>query len=348
MILNLYIRKKTIQSICLVMLVFALLNNFIYISMQLANGRGFNLNVLTYALCLTPRNIYKALTVIVLVSGALVLYRFQESKEWLIMSSFGNSHRRLVVNVIMIQFFFILVMAYVGETLAIDLERFAKQKGTYVASKGSVMWNFNNLWFKEGDTFIHVGRVKNDHTLANIDQFKMKNNDLIQYTYAKEANFIKPGSWELKSVQVYDPRRVHQSNSLSKKLWQTGLHPSVLEVASESETNKRLSLHKLFLAIWNSKNLGILSEDAVSDFFQRVTKPFLSLASLCCIAPLLIGSRPRGIQSAELVKLFVLIVSLVGLQQIEMPPNLQLYMMLAQTMVIVVGALVMMTVNRIR
>lgn len=346
MLLNLYIRKKTIQSICLVMLIFALLNNFIYISMQLANGKGFNLAVLTYSLCLTPRNIYKALTIIVLISGALVLYRFQESKEWLIMSSFGNSNRRLIVNVLMIQFFFILIMAYVGETLAIDLERYAKKQGTYAASQGAIWWHFNNLWFKEGDTFIHVGRVLNDEKLQNIDLFKLKDNDLVQYTFAREATFIKSGEWQLNSVKTYDPKRIGYSDSYREKIWKTGLHPSVLEVASE--TNKRLSLQKLFLAIWNSKNLGILSEDAFSDFFQRVTKPFISLASLCCIAPLLMRSRPRGIQNSEMIKLFSGILVLVGLQQIEVPPHAQMYMMLVQSMVIVLGALFMMTVNRVR
>ena len=120
----------------------------------------------------------------------------------------------------------------------------------------------------------------------------------------------------------------------------------MLEVASE--TNKRLSLQKLFFAIWNSKNLGILSEDAFSDFFQRVTKPFISLASLCCIAPLLMRSRPRGLQNSEMVKLFIAILSLVSLQQIEVPPYAQIFMMIIQSMVIVLGSLFIMTVNRIR
>lgn len=350
MILNLYIRKKTISSICLVILIFALLSNFLYISLQLANGKGFNLQSLSYAIYLTPRNIYKALTVIVLISGAIVLYRFQESREWLIMSSFGNSNRRLIANVIMIQFFFILIMAYVGETLAIDLERYVKQSATFDASRGSVFWKLNNLWFKEGDTFVHVGRVVNSRTLANIDQFKLKDNDLVKYTYAKKGVFVKPGIWELESVQSYNPKLLLEKESLSKKVWNTGLHPSVLEIAGDVEANSksRLSLQKLFLAIWNSKNLGILSEDASSNFFQRITKPFLSLASLCCIAPLLIRSRPRGIQNSELAKLSLIIIFLVGLQQFEAPPYLSIYMMIAQSMVIIVGIFIMMTVNRIR
>lgn len=345
MLLNLYIRKKTIKCICLVTLIFALLNNFVYISLQLANGKGFNLNVLTYAIYLTPRNIYRALTVIVLISGALVLYRFQESKEWLIMSSFGNSNRRLVVNVILIQLFFIIIMTYIGETLAIDLERYAKQQGTYVASSGQVWWKLNNLWFKEGDTFIHVASVVNDHTLKDIDQFQFEGNELIKYTHAHKATFIKSGEWQLQSIQTYDPKLIEKTDIIPSKTWQTGLHPSVLEVASY--TDKRLSLYKLFFAIINSKRLGILSEDTFSDFFQRITKPFLSLASLCCIAPLLIRSRPRGIKNTDLLKLFISIICLVGIQQ-EFPQNLQIYMIVLQTMVIVSGVLFVMTANRIR
>ena len=48
-------------------------------------------------------------------------------------------------------------------------------------------WNFYNLWFKEGNKFIHVNRVVNENMLKGIDQFEMKGNDLVRYSQAESA-----------------------------------------------------------------------------------------------------------------------------------------------------------------
>lgn len=345
MLLNLYIRKQTIKSIGSVLMVLAVLNIFIYLSLQLANNKGLNMQTITYAVFLTPRNLYRALTVMVLISGALVLYRMQETKEWLIMSSFGMSHRRLFANVILIELFFIIIMAYLGETIAIDLERFAKQKGTYVASNGQISWNFNNLWFKERDAFIHVGGVLNDKKLKIVDQFLFKGNHLVKYIHAKGARFVKAGEWELLQVSVYDPNQLGIKDVKDRATWKTGLHPSVL--AAASVTGTRLSLHKLFWAIWNSKNLGILSDDMFTDFIQRVTKPIISITALCCVAPLLLRCHPRGFQNYEIIRLVLVIMALVALQQ-EVPIQFQSYLIMIQMCTVILGVSCAVMLDRIR
>ena len=344
-LLNLYIRKQVLKTITMVVLMFVMLDNFVHISLKLANGNPFSWHMITYSLYISPRNIYRALTVIVLISSTLVLYKLQHSKEWLIMSSFGNSNRRLLANVLLIQFCFILLMSYVGETLAIDLERVAKQQGTFIASSGKVTWNFNNLWFKEGNKFIHVNRVVNENMLKGIDQFEMKGNDLVRYSQAESANFKRTGIWDLHNIVSYDLKAPGVKALKTDMVWHTDLHPSVLTVASA--TKQRLSLQKIFWAIWNSKNLGILSDDTFSDFFSRVIKPFLSLASLCCVAPLLIKCRPRGFKRFEIVQVCILVLALIAVQQ-EIPQQFQLIVIALQMSIIFIGCVVMALVNRIR
>lgn len=344
MIINRYIRMQACKHIITVMLLFALLNIFIYLSLQIANNNGLNWQSFSYGCLLTPRNLYRALTLIVLVSGVMTMYQMQQSKEWLIMTSFGNSHRRLFTNIILVQCVFIIIMAYVGETIAIDLERYAKKKGTYYASKGEVSWNFNNLWFREGNAFIHINRVMNDQKLEGIDRLIIKDEQLAIVQHAKSARFIRNGVWQMHAVNNFNLNSIKDKQFYAELTWHTGLHPSVLVAASETGT--RLSLHRLFLALWNSKNLGILTKDALDDLIHRITKPIIALASLCCLAPLTLLNRPRGIGRYDLFKILALMLVLILLQQ-ELPSQFMNLLLCLQTVLVLSSIIVIVRLNKL-
>lgn len=345
MIIDKYIRREAAKHIIVVMCLFALLNVFVYLSLQIANNKGLNWQTFSYGCLLTPRNLYRALTLIVLFSGAMTMYQMQQSKEWLIMTSFGNSHRRLFANIILVQFVFILIMAYVGETIAIDLERYAKKKGTYYASKGEVIWNFNNLWFKEGDVFIHINRVVNAEQLEGIDRLIVKDDQLSVVQHAKSATFIRDGLWQMQGVSNFNLKSLEDKKFYQTLQWHSGLHPSVLVAASE--TGARLSLHRLFLAVWNSKNLGILAKDSLGDLINRLTKPIITFASLCCLAPIILLNRPRGYTRLDMLKILMLMLVLIGVQQ-ELPSQYMNMALAMQMILVCVGALLVMRLNQLR
>lgn len=345
MIINQYIRKQTAKHIIIVMCLFALLNIFVYLSLQIANNKGLNWQSFSYGCLLTPRNLYRALTLIVLFSGAMTMYQMQQTKEWLIMTSFGNSHRRLFANIIVVQFVFILIMAYVGETIAIDLERYAKKKGTFYASNGEVVWNFNNLWFKEGNAFIHINRVVNAEHLEGVDRLVLKDDQLAVVQHASHATFIHNGLWKMHEVSNYNLNNLDDKKFYPELNWQSGLHPSVLVAASE--TSARLSLHRLFLAVWNSKNLGILAKDSLDDLISRITKPIIAFASLCCLAPIILINRPRGFTKVDMLKMLVLMLGLIALQQ-ELPSQFMSAVLCMQMALVCIGALMIVRLNQLR
>tara|TARA_X000000950_G_C13906340_1_gene657023 strand:+ start:2763 stop:3752 length:990 start_codon:yes stop_codon:yes gene_type:complete len=293
--------------------IFTILNLFIYIALQISGNKGLSFESLYYAAMITPRNLYRALISIVVISGIMSIYRFKSSNEWLVIESFGIRTWRILRNILLVEFMFVIIMTYIGETIAIDAELQAKRIRTHSVSHGVVNFSINNLWFKEKDHFIHVNKVLSPKELQGIDFFEVQNNNLVGYRKAESAFFITKGEWELHHIQDMDLTQHNPIKKSNKEIWHSGLHPSVLVAAVAAPT--RMSLSKLFKALVHSKGFGILNDDTFNIFISRVMMPLLALCSLVITCVILLWNSNRNNINRKIVFAMLVGLCLIFIQQ---------------------------------
>ncbi len=278
----------------------------------MSNNLGFNTDSLIYAFMITPRNIYRALIIIVILSGLITVYRLIYSSQWIVMQSFGVTTWQILRNIFLVQSLFVVIITYIGETYAIDAELYAKRIRTHSASGGAINYSINNLWFKEKNHYVHVKSVTTSQELEGIDFFEVVDHVFLKYRYAQKAVFKKNGLWVLSDVKEFDLTNSKLSK-FNQVNWMSGLHPTVLVAAVAAPT--RISLTKLFKALIHSKGFGILQDDTFNVFLTRVMTPIMAICSLSIILPIMFFNPLSHYANRNLSFALLLAIVVITIQQ---------------------------------
>lgn len=202
--LTLYVASTVLYtSFIIILALTSIFFLFTYIAQAGDIGKGnFNApTALLYVLYEVPANIYLIMPVCGLLGGLMGLGLLASNSELIVMRASGQSITQIAKGVLLVAlglaFLTFLTGAYIGPY-------FKKQatinKKIAIGNKESqVLYDTKQLWIREDNAFIHVGKNDTNGTLNNITKYTVNDNQLTVIDYVDNALF-KNQQWQVNNI----------------------------------------------------------------------------------------------------------------------------------------------------
>ncbi|AKO45054.1 LPS export ABC transporter permease LptG [[Haemophilus] ducreyi] len=306
-ILERYIGKTIIMMMFAVLLMSGGLIFIIKLVEEFKNVGEGNYDALTatyYALLMLPSDIKEFVPVVLLIGGLLGLGNLASHSELVIMQSTGFSRFRIGLAVMKTAIPIIILTMSASEWIIPKVEQFARNMRSVAQSGGSMLSTNGGFWAKDGNNFLYIRHIENEHQLNNISIYHFENKVLTSVSQADSALF-NGKDWTLQNLQTatitdHGIQTTHQAS----QNWQTTITPSKLGIVSlkpESLSIAGLADYVNFLT-----ETGQDSKRFQIAFWRKVYQP-ISMAVMMLLAISFIFGPLRS--SAMGTKLFIGIIA---------------------------------------
>lgn len=246
-ILDMYIGRAIALSTLISLAVLATLSGLIRFVEQLRNlGKGsYDMADATLFVLLTvPRDIEVFFPMAVLLGGLLGLGALASNSELIVMQASGQSKLDIIKSSMKTTTVMVVLVLVIGEWVAPKFESKAIAVRSTAMSDGQVLSAQSGVWAKDGQSFVHIGKVNSDSTLSNLSIFhfneflRLDKIDFVdQATYQKE-------NWQLDGINTthFTSSQIVTNYGDSDK-WISSLSPEKLGIVQT--TPEALSLTDL-------------------------------------------------------------------------------------------------------
>ncbi len=309
-IIDRYIGKQLIATICLV--IFALLgvDVFFYLVNELRFvGRGdYRLSTALLFIILTiPRKIYLIFPWAALLGSLLALGNLAKNSELVAMRAAAISVPRIAWSALKAGILLTTIMFICGEVISPKTENWAQQKKTLALSRGQAIQTQFGTWVRHNNEFIHVGTVKRHDQLQDVTRYEFnKQLQLQSVSHAENAN-KKAGPWLLENLQgtKFNDTSTLIINALQIEV-ESLLDTEILQ-ASAVKHLERLTLRNLWRVINSRVAQELNATEYQRAFWVKIVQPFAALVMIFLAVPFAFGP----LRSAS-VGLKILVGVLVG------------------------------------
>jgi len=291
MILDRYIGKSILATTGLVMIALLGIDFFIQFVEEINDiGKGdYTLLAAFFYVCLSlPHDIYHLFPMAGLIGGLMGLGLLASHSELVVMRAAAMSIMQISRSVIIVVVFMIVVVTLLGEGVAPYAQHYADQYKTLLKSEGQAVVMHQGVWFREGDYFIHIGKVVNAKHLENITRYHFDDtHQLLDVSQAAKGRYKHDG-WHVNNIRqsVLSFSKVdtyYQANAI----WAMSLNPSVLAISQQDA--EEMSLLRLFSMMhYKRMNHAQYSEYALP-FWQRLFQPLSTCVMILLAIPFIFG-----------------------------------------------------------
>lgn len=303
-ILDKYVCRTVVMSTLLVMLVFLMLEMFVYLTNELSDvGKAhYSLGVmLLYIIFKLPAMIYMMFPIIAFLGCLVGLSQLAKGSELTVMRVSGLSILNITQITVVAAVVMVGLVTVLGEFGAARLEQYANQLRASSLNKKQIE---DNIWLHQSGRFLNLGRVINNQEVAAVTEFIFHNNVLVRVIFAPQAQ-QQGGRWLLKDARVLSigADRVIKKNYASYPLTFDFLPKELLSYKNDSLDGSLWHLHKV---IRLRKQAGLIATLYQYEFWRRVFQPITTILMICLGVPFVFGSlRGRGAASRLMIGVMI-------------------------------------------
>lgn len=287
-VLDRYIGKTILNTIMMTLLMLVSLSGMIKFVDQLRKTGQGNYTVLSagiYTLFGVPKDIEIFFPMAALLGALLGLGMLAQRSELMVMQASGFSRLQISLSVMKTAIPLVIITMLIGEFLAPKGERFAHSYRVQQMVGGSLLSTQVGLWAKDGNDFIYIQRMKNEHQLLGLSIYSFnEQNRLQRLRYAALATYNEQRkSWTLSQVDESDlsnPKKVMGSQLVHME-WKTTLTPDKLSVVALDPD--ALSISDLYQYVRYLKQSGQESRRYQLNMLRKMLQP-LSVAVMMLMA----------------------------------------------------------------
>lgn len=290
-LLNRYIREAVVSATVLVVLILLGIEIFMEFVSQLSKigsaqyglGQAF-----LYVLYQLPSYLYQLFPISGFLGCLIGLGRLASSSQLIIMQASGVSVVNIVVSVVKAALFMILIVTFIGEFVAPQLELKGAQMRSLALSQAVGYQKPGGIWLRDSNSFIHIGSIESEHKISNISRFQFYKHRLLSASFAPEGRYLA-GTWVL--------YRVKQSLFTANQIKKVELSQLPLEIVfnprqldQDRKTVYEQSIIDLYHTIQYRIKAKLQDSSFVFSFWQRIIQPFATIVMICLGIPFIFGS----------------------------------------------------------
>ena len=148
-----------------------------------------------------PRRIIELAPITTLLGTLIALGRLANDVELLAMQACGVSVTRISLSILKTGSLFILVVLILEFGVAPPLEQLAQSRHSVLTSGIDSLRTDQGFWFRDGRSFINIGRIEHGGVPADIDIYELDEQGHLQtFTQAREATIQPNNEWVLMDV----------------------------------------------------------------------------------------------------------------------------------------------------
>jgi lipopolysaccharide export system permease protein len=292
--LNRYLMRTVVSGTLLALLVLGLLDwVFGFLGQLDGAGNGGLAQVFLYSLYTEPRRMYELFPTAVLIGSLLSLGTLAANSELIAMRAAGVSVSGVVRAALRAGILMMFVAVALGEWVAPIGEQMALALKLHAQTGSSVVAAEQNVWARDGNSYIHIAHVLPDHRLRDVTIYEVSGDHRMQAAIqAKSARYVDK-HWLLEQVSIsrFNGQKVvteRRAELLRNRLIQPNLF-GLLDTQPKDMNAFALARYIAYLRV---NQLDSASYELA--FWQRFTTPASALVMLMLAVPFVFGSLRSG------------------------------------------------------
>ncbi len=292
-----YLLRTVLRSTGLVTMFLLVLQFLILFMSELSDvGQGgYSLtDALTYVVLRLPYEIYNFLPIASLMGALIGLGTLSANSELTAARVAGFSKFKIISSLLQFGLLTFLVIGVIGEYFIPELFSYAETQKIVLKSGGQAIKVKRGLWLKQNNSFIYIGRVKNDQALEAVTEYQFTDKGAMRLVRHIDKAFLKDGQWHVLNMKTTKMTASSLKDSFSNK----GIWPISLKKEQLTITNKdmeEMSLKELWHYIHIQRKAQMATQAQEINFWQRIIQPFSAIVMLLLALPCVFGlQRSRG------------------------------------------------------
>lgn len=283
-ILDRYIGKTILSMIGVTLFLLISLSGIIRFIDQLRRVRvDYDaLSAAFFAVLMIPKDLELFFPIAALIGSLVGLGLLASKSELVVMETSGFSRLRIVKAVMKTAIPLVLLVMAVSEWVAPVSEQAARNMRSEKTYGGALIATQDSIWAKDGNNYVHIGKVNPDYSIADIDIYAVNDEQLSSITHAAYGTYGENG-WQLMQVDQSDlssSNNITGSNLLTMQ-WQTTITPDKLNIVAQDPDS--LSASGLYEYAEYLKTSGQDASNYQLLFWKKLLKP-LSVAVMMLLA----------------------------------------------------------------
>ena len=290
-ILNRYIRGMVISATCLVVLVLTSLECLMQLLTELPDvgHEHYTLLVMSqYILMNLPALVYMMFPIAAFIGCLLGLGRLATGSELTVMQANGVSVAQVSWSVVKAAIIMSLVVTVIGEVVAPRWQVEATAIKENALNKAGTFQNSNEIWLREGDTYLYIDHVANAQQIFGVSEFMFQGHILHEMLFAQSGQKVG-NHWQLQNVSKTLLKDDHTETQHEKTEW---LYVNF--APNELQPYNNMTLQGSIIDLWHTihyrESAGLLATLFQLTFWQRVIQPITTLIMICLGIPFIFGS----------------------------------------------------------
>lgn len=257
-ILDRYIGKTVLLTTALSLSVLTGLSALIRFVEQVRSiGRGTYdmMDVLAFVFLSIPRDIEQFFPMAALLGGLIGMGMLASNSELVVMMAAGRSRLNIVTSVMKSAILMMLVVTALGEWVAPQLERQARQLRAQAISGGSLISGPQGQWARDGRQFINIGEVQETGLLHDVTIYQFSQERHLERVIRGETAQFVDNNWRVRDVRYTElyPEEI-QNYRLASWVWHSGLIPDNLGVLAVRPESLPISGLRAYISYLRSNN----------------------------------------------------------------------------------------------
>lgn len=264
--------------------------------------------MLLYVLLTMPRSLYELFPTVALVGSLMGMGFLAANGELTAMRTAGMSVWRIVRSVVQAGVAMLFFVVLLGEYVAPVAEQYGQSLRASAISKGISVMGGNGLWIRDEDRFIHVRRIVNEHTLADLTILEF-DKDLRMHLATRAASAaFQQNHWVLRQVHLsrFAEASVTAERMNTLKL-ESVLTPELISIIMLKPQN--MSVRNIRQYVDYLDENGLDSQPYQYAFWSRFVTPASAIIMLIISVPF-VFSRLRSVTAGQ--RVFVGILTGIG------------------------------------
>ncbi len=299
-----YVTKSILSSICLVLLMLTGLQIFILFVNQLGDlGKGdYGIGqAVKFILLGMPYQVYLFFPMASLLGCLIGLGMMANHRELVVMRAAGMSIAQLTGIVIRIALVLIVVMTLLGELLLPKLVLWANEQKIQALNAGDTLRTAKGVWLRHQHNFIAIGSIStNGSELTQVHQFHFNRAHQIDFIrQIQQIHFIR-GTWVAEGID--ETRFAERSTKVvhhDSMRWNVTLKPRLLRIGS-SEPDE-MTFQELYQFLQAQKKSHQPMQQYQLGYWQRLVQPFTTLVMMLLAIPFIFGPLRSSTMGSKLL-----------------------------------------------
>lgn len=298
-ILDRYIVKTVIASTSLMVMVFACLEAFVFLSTEIndvGSGSYTFSKMIIYIVYKIPASIYMLFPIIAFLGCIVGLSQLAKGSELTIMRASGLSVLRITGSTLMAAIIMIVTITLLGEFVFSRVEQYA----THIRNKALHTQQLeNNVWLHHGGEFLYIEKVISNNQIKSLTKFDFNQLRLRQVIFANSAT-RKHNHWVMSGVSILTmtPKQVIPKKEGTRPLDFNFTPQRLAPYDNDTLDGSIWHLHNI---IYFRKHAGLTATLFQYEFWRRVLQPLTTVLMICLGVPFVFGSRRGKGASTKLI-----------------------------------------------